>query len=206
MVVIGAKGHATEILDILEHNRLSGDLFFFDNISKDIPDLLFNKYRVVKKLDDLKNVLKSDNRFIIGIGNPAHRYKMKDLFENNGGKLTSLISDKAQIGANNIILEDGLNIMHYVFISSNVFIGEGSLINTRVNIHHNVSIGKYCEICPSANILGEVCIGDFSMIGAGATVLPKINIGNNVIIGAGAVVTKDVPSFKKVAGIPAKEF
>lgn len=42
------------------------------------------------------------------------------------------------------------------------------------------------------------------MIGAGAIVLPGITIGNGAVVGAGAVVTKDVPDFAIVVGVPAK--
>jgi acetyltransferase-like isoleucine patch superfamily enzyme len=41
-------------------------------------------------------------------------------------------------------------------------------------------------------------------IGMGAVILPGVTIGKGSIVGAGAVVTKDVPPFAIVAGIPAK--
>ncbi len=41
-------------------------------------------------------------------------------------------------------------------------------------------------------------------IGTGAILLPGVTVGKGAIVGAGAVVTKDVPPFSIVAGVPAK--
>ena len=49
-----------------------------------------------------------------------------------------------------------------------------------------------------------VVIGDDVWIGANAVILPGVTIGRHVVVAAGAVVTKDVPSFSLVAGVPAK--
>ena len=49
-----------------------------------------------------------------------------------------------------------------------------------------------------------VTIGDDVWIGANAVILPGVTIGRHVVVAAGAVVTKDVPSFSLVAGVPAK--
>ncbi|QYX31650.1 gamma carbonic anhydrase family protein [Sphaerospermopsis torques-reginae] len=43
-----------------------------------------------------------------------------------------------------------------------------------------------------------------SLIGIGAIILNGVRIGHSSIIGAGAVVTKDIPPFSLVVGIPAK--
>lgn len=49
-----------------------------------------------------------------------------------------------------------------------------------------------------------VTIGHDVWIGANAILLPGINIGHGAVIGAGAVVTKDVPSYAVIAGVPAQ--
>lgn len=49
-----------------------------------------------------------------------------------------------------------------------------------------------------------VYIGDDVWIGDRALILPGVHIGTGCIVAAGAVVTKDVPDYAIVAGVPAK--
>lgn len=51
---------------------------------------------------------------------------------------------------------------------------------------------------------GNIVISDDVWIGARATILSGVNIGQGAIIAAGAVVTKDVPPYAIVGGVPAK--
>jgi UDP-2-acetamido-3-amino-2,3-dideoxy-glucuronate N-acetyltransferase len=41
-------------------------------------------------------------------------------------------------------------------------------------------------------------------IGSNSTIIAGVTIGEGALIGAGAVVTKDVPDFAIVAGVPAR--
>lgn len=50
----------------------------------------------------------------------------------------------------------------------------------------------------------KVTIGSDVWIGNRVIILPGVTIGNGVIIGAGAVVTKDIPDYAVVGGVPAK--
>lgn len=50
----------------------------------------------------------------------------------------------------------------------------------------------------------KVTICDDVWIGARVIILPGVTIGKGSIIGAGAVVTKDVPEYAVVGGVPAK--
>ena len=49
-----------------------------------------------------------------------------------------------------------------------------------------------------------VTIGNDVWIGMRSIIMPGVTIGNGVVIGAGAVVTKDVPDYAVVGGVPAK--
>ena len=51
----------------------------------------------------------------------------------------------------------------------------------------------------------DLCvIGNDVWIAAGAQVLHKVTVGDGAVIGGGAVVTKDVPPYAIVAGVPAR--
>lgn len=50
----------------------------------------------------------------------------------------------------------------------------------------------------------KVIIKNDVWIGANSVIMPGVTIGNGVIIGAGAIVTKDVPDYAIVAGVPAE--
>lgn len=45
---------------------------------------------------------------------------------------------------------------------------------------------------------------DDAWIGAGSIILPGVTIGEGAVVGAGAVVTKDVPPYTVVVGVPAR--
>jgi len=49
-----------------------------------------------------------------------------------------------------------------------------------------------------------VDIGNDVWVGARAMILDGVRIGNGAVIGAGAVVTKDIPNFAIVGGVPAR--
>lgn len=51
---------------------------------------------------------------------------------------------------------------------------------------------------------GDITVGDDVWIGARAIILSGVKIGQGALICAGAVVTKDVPPYAIVAGVPAK--
>ena len=52
--------------------------------------------------------------------------------------------------------------------------------------------------------MGAVTINDGCWIGIGAVILPGVEIGRNAVVGANAVVTRNVPDFAVVGGVPAR--
>jgi len=51
---------------------------------------------------------------------------------------------------------------------------------------------------------GKVTVGKNAWIGMNVTICPGVTIGKYAVVGAGAVVTKDVPDYAVVGGVPAK--
>lgn len=205
MLIAGAKRHAKEILQLIEKKEELDNLCFFDDLSNDLPDLLYGHFKIIRNLDALKEYFYTykNKKFVLGLGNPQNRKFLADKLITNGGILNSIISKNAIIGNYNVKLGIGLNIMNYVIIGNDVNVGDGSLLNAFVSVHHDAVVGKYCEASPHSVLSGGCNVGDFVSIGANATILPNIKVGSNVIIGAGSVVTRDIPDNSLVVGVPA---
>lgn len=205
MLIIGAKGFAKEILEIFHQKEQDEKLYFYDDISLDIPTTkLFDKYPILKSEKEAEKYFHEISpEFVIGIGNPKLRKIMYDKFVRLGGKPHTVISKNAEIGSFDNVIEDGVIITSGVIITNSVKIGKGTSINISSTISHDCNIGNFVEIAPNVSITGRCNIGDLTFIGAGATIIPDITIGQNSIIAAGAVVTKDIPDNVLVAGIPA---
>ena len=103
----------------------------------------------------------------------------------------------------------------------NVRIGEGSVIGfdaildgragVEIGGHVNVSSGvaiwtvQHDHRDPQFGAVGRpVAVGDRAWISFRATVLPGVTVGEGAVVAAGAVVTKDVPPYTIVAGVPAR--
>jgi len=105
------------------------------------------------------------------------------------------IGDYSAIGAQSYIGCQG-----GVKIGKNVIMGPGVRIFSE---NHN-----YANTDKPIRLQGEtrkgVVIDDDCWLGAGSTILDGVRIGTGSVIAAGSVVTKDVPAFSVVAGVPAK--
>ncbi|WP_316817247.1 NeuD/PglB/VioB family sugar acetyltransferase [Pedobacter nyackensis] len=204
MLIIGAKGFAKDILEILQQNNELNQLVFYDDLNSDIEDELFGEFPIIKSTEEAEEYFSNvDTRFSIGIGNPDLRGKMYHKFTSLGGVLHSTISQKTDIGHYNVKMGQGCNILSGVKISNNVEIGMGTMIYYNSIINHDVVIGKFVEISPGAIVLGKCKIGNFTHIGSGAIILPEVIVGNHVKIAAGAVVTHNMPDHVMTAGVPA---
>lgn len=205
MLIVGAKGFAKEVLEVLYQLNDIENVVFYDDVSEDLPKQLYERFDILRNAEEVKKYFQNvDNRFTIGIGGPVLRKKMFDKFTALGGVFTSTISPKANIGHFRNEIEDGSNVMTGTVITNDIHLGKGVLINLNCTIGHDSSIGDFVEMSPGVHVSGNCKIGSYTNIGTNATILPKITIGQNVIVGAGSVVTKDVPNNCLVVGVPAK--
>lgn len=204
MVIVGAKGFAKELFEICLELNIDKDIVFFDDISNDLPFLMFDRFEILRSIDELEIYFKeNDNRFVLGLGNPILRRNMAYKIREKGGVLDSIISSKANIGKMCVNFQSGAIILGGAHITTSVNIGEGVLMYPNSLITHDCIIGDFVEFSPGATILGGSAVGSMVSLGANSTILPELNIGSNVIVGAGSVVTKDVPDNCMVIGVPA---
>lgn len=195
MLIVGAKGFAKEVLEVLYQLQQLEKVVFYDDVSNNIPELLYGQFPVLTNLEAAKKYFQTtSSQFTIGIGNPVLRKKLVDQFEAIGGVYTCTISPLAHVGHFGNTIGVGCNIMTGTVITNDVSIGSGVLINLNCTVGHDSVIGDFVEMSPGVHVSGNCTVGAYSNIGTNATILPKITIGENVIVGAGSVVTKDVPA------------
>jgi UDP-2-acetamido-3-amino-2,3-dideoxy-glucuronate N-acetyltransferase len=99
-------------------------------------------------------------------------------------------------------------------ISSHTFICEGVTIEDEVFIGHGVMFTN--DVYPRATdstghlktdadwAVVPTRVKRRASIGSNATILPGLIVGTGALVGAGAVVTRDVPDFAIVVGVPAR--
>ena len=204
MIICGAGGFAKQLVEIFYQHGTTENLFFFDNITTEAPGTLFG-FKVLRSEEEVINIFQTqDNRYCLGVSNPAIRRQMVMLFDKLRGELTTVISKHAFIASNARTIGQGATILTSAIVESNALIGKGVLINTGSSIHHDCEIGDFTEIAPGARILGGAVVKGDAFIGANATILPKIKVAEQAVVGAGAVVNKDVEKGCTVIGVPAK--
>lgn len=87
-----------------------------------------------------------------------------------------------------------------VCIGSHVNLAQGITVTA---LNHNFA-DKSLRMDEQGISTKPVVIGDDVWIGANAVILPGVIIGRHAVVAAGAVVTKDVPDYSIVGGVPAK--
>jgi UDP-2-acetamido-3-amino-2,3-dideoxy-glucuronate N-acetyltransferase len=123
-------------------------------------------------------------------------------------------------------ISEGANIGKNVVIGQNVFIGKGVIIGDGCKIQNNVSVyegvtledGVFCgPACVFTNVHNprsaivrkneykKTLISRGVTLGANCTIICGVTIGAFGFIGAGAVISKNVPSYALMVGVPAKQ-
>jgi len=125
----------------------------------------------------------------------------------------SHILPNSKIGSNCVI---GQNVM----IGSNVEIGKKCKIQNNVSVYEGVTLedGVFCgPSCVFTNVnnprskivrkneFRKTLVKRGATLGANCTIVCGVTIGAFAFIGAGAVISKDVPSYALMVGVPAKQ-
>ncbi len=128
------------------------------------------------------------------------------------------IADSAQV-REHCELGENVIVGHSATIENNCTIGDRTKIQTGAYIVAGSVLEEDVFIAPMVtttndNFIGRteerfkyrkgVTVKKGGRIAGGAVILPGVTIGQEALVAAGSVVTKDVPPFKLVMGVPAK--
>ncbi|MDR3357984.1 MAG: acyltransferase [Desulfovibrio sp.] len=133
-------------------------------------------------------------------------------------------------GCRHMRLADGVRLGRGAFITAangSLTLGEHVALSPCVHLSADdghIEIGPYTAIGPGTvlraanhrfdrrndpimfqgHVPGKIVIEENVWIGANCVVTPDVHVGRGAVVGAGAVVTRDVPPFVMVGGVPAK--
>lgn len=112
----------------------------------------------------------------------------------------SFIDTKAKLG-NGVKIGSNVDVFSLVTMEDYVFVGAGVVFTNDLNPRAKYPKAKY----PQYGKWLSTLVKEGATVGANATVLCGNKIGKWAMVGAGAVVTKNVPDYAIVVGVPAKQ-
>jgi len=159
---------------------------------------------VVWKLPKMAMQMYICNRFVGNI--PSHRFR----------KMFYQIVMGYKIDASSFIFMGAMFDVPGSFVmEANSVINQGCRLDSRGGISIGSKVSVSADVCiltadhdpNSVNFAGRskpVTLCDFVFVGTRAMILPGVTLHEGAVVAAGAVVTKDVPDYTIVAGVPAK--
>jgi acetyltransferase-like isoleucine patch superfamily enzyme len=149
------------------------------------------------------------NRYIESCSERALPYVLKGLgaeFHISSNIKTGLILDNTYGNYKNLTVMNNCYIGKKVFLDlvKPIIIKEEAVISAGVTILTHQDVGNRLLKEYYSRREGEVVLGEGCWLGANCTILSGVTVGRCAVVAAGAVVTKDVPEYSVVAGVPAK--
>jgi len=201
--ILGAGGFGREILDFFNDLNRDEDVLGFLDENPQIKGQRVNG-KIVYPISKLNDYDPKDVKLVCAIGIPSkNRTKIIEKTKKMGFEYETIVHPSAMI-SKWVEIGEGAIICAGSILTTQIKIGNFSIINLACTIGHDVKIGNFTTLSPGTHISGNVSIGNECFFGTGAVTVQQVEIGDNSVIGAGAVVSKSIPSFSLVVGVPGK--
>lgn len=114
----------------------------------------------------------------------------------------------------------GVSLGQNVFVGNKVIIGDHCKVQNNVSVYDNVTLeeGVFCgpsmvftnvynprSLIERKSEYRDTLVKKGATLGANCTIVCGVTVGEYAFVGAGAVITKDVPAYALMVGVPAKQ-
>lgn len=114
----------------------------------------------------------------------------------------------------------GVSLGQNVFVGNRVVVGDDCKIQNNVSVYDNVTLedGVFCgpsmvftnvynprSLVERKHEYRDTLVRRGATLGANCTIVCGVTVGEFAFVGAGAVVTRDVPAYALVVGVPARQ-
>lgn len=204
ILIFGASGHGSVVLDCIEKENKYSVAGFIDSFKK--KGTKINGHQVLGGEGDLLDVIEKYRVYggIVAVGDNWQRKlfveRILELYPSF--KFINAIHPAAIIGKD-ISLGIGNAIMPGAVVNANSIVGDFCILNTNAILEHDGLMGNYASMAQSVSTGGGVSLGEYTAVGLGAKIINNINIDKQSVIGPGSLVMKDCEAFAVVSGSPA---
>ena len=206
ILVIGSKGHANVVIDIIEQQ---GKYNIFGLIDpNEVKGKKVGGYKILGGEEAIPSIIK-ENKIkggVIAIGDNWLRGEVekKILAYCSDFNFISCVHPNSYV-AKTADIKKGSVVMAGAIVNANTTVGEHCIVNNNASIDHDSVLNNFSSVAPGATLGGNVRIGKFSAISLGANLIHNIEVGEHSLVGAGALVTSGIGSQEVVFGSPAKK-
>ena len=198
ILLIGAGGHATSCIDVVERNAKYSIAGLIASPTELHNNLL--GYEVIGTSAELGALVADIPHALVAIGQintPEPRIRMFEQLQQSGFDMPAIVSPSAYVSSHAQI-GSGTIVMHGAVVNANAVVGKNCIINSQSLVEHDAEIADHCHVSTAVAINGNVRIGAGTFIGSRSVVREGISVGEGCFVGMGQRVVADCKAGSRI--------